>query len=161
MIRVVLFGTAVVLAVELFSLTVDRRSFLLLASGVAVALVLIGFLVWLAPAPESGDKEQVDLSPVESLQRWRVRTETMLSWSDGTRGEWDRHLRPILAREFQMATGHKQSKDRAAFHESGKVLFGPELWPWVDPMNVSYADRSAAGPGREALEVILERLEKL
>lgn len=161
MIRVVVFGVAVVLGVELFALAVDRRSSLLLTSGVALALVLMGLVLWLVRDEDTPATEEFDSAPAEALSRWRDRTEVMLSWSEGSRGDWDRHLRPILAREFQMATGHKQSKDRAAYEASGRVLFGPDLWLWVDPSNVSYAQRSRPGPGRAALETILERLEEL
>jgi hypothetical protein len=60
-----------------------------------------------------------------------------------------------------MATGQKQSKDRAAFQATGRMLFGAELWSWVDPQNVSRTGGDEPGPGREALDEILQRLEQV
>ena len=74
--------------------------------------------------------------PAESLRRWLSRTETLISWSESTRSDWDRHLRPMLARQFGIATGQKQNKDPEAFRATGRMLFGDELWAWVDPENV-------------------------
>ena len=73
----------------------------------------------------------------DALRRWLVTTETTIRWSDSTRADWDRHLRPMLARRYEMATGQRQSKDPAAFHASGQMLFGAELWEWVNPNNVT------------------------
>lgn len=154
-------GIAVVVAVELLVLAADRRSMLLLVTGIAVALVLLGFVLWLASTEDDAGQVESDSLAVEALRRWRSRTEIKLSWSEGSRGDWDRHLRPLLAREFSSSTGHRQTKDRAALVASGRVLFGPTLWQWVDPLNVSFADRDDPGPGRTALDEILERLEKL
>jgi hypothetical protein len=41
------------------------------------------------------------------------------------------------------------------------MLFGAELWAWVDPENVARAGSDAPGPGREALGEILQRLEQV
>jgi hypothetical protein len=41
------------------------------------------------------------------------------------------------------------------------MLFGAELWPWVDPENVSLDRRDEPGPGRAALDEILQRLERV
>ena len=94
---------------------------------------------------------------LESLRRWKAQTEELIRWSDGTRGDWDRHLRPKLARDFMAATNQKDADAVAA---SGRFLFGEELWPWVDPQNVLAARRNEPGPGRDALDQILQRLEK-
>ena len=64
----------------------------------------------------------------ESLRGWLSRTQTLIHRSESTRADWDRHLRPMLARRFAIATGQKQAKDRAAFDATGRTLFGPELW---------------------------------
>jgi hypothetical protein len=93
------------------------------------------------------------------LRRWLSRTETLISQSEATRRDWDRHLRPTLARQYEMATGQKRSKDRVAYNATGRMLFGAELWPWVDPENVARDGIEAPGPGREALDEILQRLE--
>jgi hypothetical protein len=92
---------------------------------------------------------------------WLSRTETMIHRSESTRADWDRHLRPMLARRFALATGQKQTKDPAAFDATGRTLFGSELWTWVNPNNVSRTGVSEPGPGRAMLEEILERLEQV
>lgn len=92
----------------------------------------------------------------EPLQRWRKRTDTLISWSEGSRADWDQHLRPLLAREFGKSTSHG---DDAA---TGRTVFGPTLWVWVDPSTVaSAADADAPGPGRAVLGAILDRLDAL
>ena len=56
----------------------------------------------------------------ESLRRWLSRTETLISRAESTRTDWDRHLRPMLARQFEMATGQRRIKDHAALHATGR-----------------------------------------
>jgi hypothetical protein len=41
------------------------------------------------------------------------------------------------------------------------MLFGAELWAWVDPQNVSRTSEDEPGPGRDALDEILRRLEQV
>jgi hypothetical protein len=67
----------------------------------------------------------------------------------------------MLARQFEMATGQKRIKDRAAYQATGQMLFGAELWTWVDPENVLRSGTEQPGPGREALDEILQRLERV
>jgi len=55
---------------------------------------------------------------------------------------------PMLARRFAIATGHKQSKDPAAFDATGRTLFGAEMWAWVNPTTSRQPVR--ANPGRAA-----------
>ena len=95
------------------------------------------------------------------MRRWLSRTETLISRAESTRRDWDRHLRPMLARQFEMATGQKRIKDRTAYQATGQMLFGAELWTWVDPENVSRTGGAEPGPGREALDEILQRLERV
>jgi hypothetical protein len=90
------------------------------------------------------------------LYRWKSQTESLVQWADATRGEWDRYLRPKLARDFLQAT---RQKEPAAVASAGRLLFGEDLWQWVDPQNVSAARRNDPAPGRAALDTILERLE--
>jgi hypothetical protein len=97
----------------------------------------------------------------ESLRSWLSRTQTLIHRSESTRADWDRHLRPMLARRFAIATGQKQAKDPAAFDATGRTLFGTELWAWVNPNNVAHTGVSEPGPGRATLEEILERLEQV
>jgi hypothetical protein len=67
----------------------------------------------------------------------------------------------MLARQFELATGQRQVRNQAAFHATGAMLFGEELWAWVDPQNVSRTGDSEPGPGRDALDEILRRLEQV
>jgi hypothetical protein len=97
----------------------------------------------------------------KSLRHWLSTTETTIRWSDSTRADWDRHLRPMLARRYEMTTGQRQSKDPMAYHASGQMLFGAELWEWVNPNNVTRTGDRQPGPGRAALEEILRRLEQV
>jgi hypothetical protein len=67
----------------------------------------------------------------------------------------------MLARQFELATGHRQAKNREAFQATGRMLFGAQLWQWVDPQNVSRTGGEEPGPGRAALDEILQRLERV
>ena len=102
-------------------------------------------------------EEPAQSAALESLQRWKSQTQELIRWADGTRGDWDRHLRPKLARDFLIATKQKES---LALASAGRLIFGDELWQWVDPQNVSAARRGEPGPGRGALDEILRRLEQ-
>jgi hypothetical protein len=114
------------------------------------------------------DRQDTGAAPssdaAELLQQWKSDTETLVRRADSTRLQWDRHLRPRLAREFAAATGHRQASDPAAFHATGRMLFGAQLWQWVDPDNVVSGMSGRAdepGPGRAVLGEILQRLERL
>ena len=43
---------------------------------------------------------------------------------------------------------------------TGRMMFGDELWQWVDPGNVSRTGRNEPAPGRAVLDEILQRLER-
>ena len=150
--KLVAAGIFIVVLVEVVAFAVLDRELVLVAVGVMVALVLLTLRLYLVREPgyEPGGAPSND--PAESLRRWLSRTD---------RRDWDRHLRPMLARQFEMATGQRQAKDRAAFHATGSMLFGAQLWAWVDPQNVSRTGGSEPGPGREALDEILRRLEQV
>ena len=154
-------GVFVVAAVEFVALVMLDRELFLVASGLVAAMVLLAFR-WLLVRevePDSGAGSANDSA--ESLRRWLSRTEMLISRSESTRRDWDRHLRPMLARQFELATGHRQVKDPVVFQATGRMLFGGELWQWVDPQNVSRTGGEEPGPGREALDEILQRLERV
>jgi hypothetical protein len=159
--KLVAAGVFVVALVEVVAIVVLDRQLVVAATGVMVALVLLSLRWWWVRETEL----QADASPAndaaESLRRWMSRTETLISRAEAGRRDWDRHLRPMLARQFEMATGQRQAKDRAAFEATGQMLFGAQLWAWVDPQNVSRTPGSEPGPGREALDEILQRLEQV
>ncbi|MBV8861280.1 MAG: hypothetical protein JO082_16290 [Mycobacterium sp.] len=158
--RVIVLGISVVLSAELAALSLHDRRFVLWAAGFAVLFALLnvrqilGHGVEAAPASSSNALEN-------SLRSWLSRTETLIHWSESTRSDWDRHLRPMLARRFAITTGQKQAKDPAAFEATGRMLFGAELWAWVDPNNVTQTGGHEPGPGRATLKEILERLEQV
>jgi hypothetical protein len=158
--KLIAVSLCLVVGAELLALMAHDRRFVLWMSGAAVALALLGVRRFLGHDLEpAAEPNPADLS--ESLRNWLTRTETMIRWSESTRSDWDRHLRPILARRFEMTTGHRQAKDPAAFHATGRMLFGAELWGWVDPNNVVRTGGHEPGPGKVALEEILQRLEQV
>ena len=154
-------GFCLVVAVEVLAIVVAHHRYVLMASGAAAAVVLLAGRRLLGRDTEPTPTERANAEQVESMQRWISRTETMIRWANSSRADWDRHLRPRLAREFFMATGQRQGKDPAALQATGRIVFGDELWQWVDPSNVAYGAADEPGPGRAALEEILGRLERV
>jgi hypothetical protein len=158
--RLIALGIFLIVAIELLALALHDRRFVLAASGVALALVLLNVRRFLGRGTEPpAEPDPDDLG--DSLRRWLSTTETTIRWSDSTRADWDRHLRPMLARRYEMATGQKQSKDPVSYNASGRMLFGAELWEWVNPNNVTRTGDQQPGPGRATLEEILRRLEQV
>jgi hypothetical protein len=137
----------------------DRRLVPWLAGGAAaVALLAVRWYVVREPPPAVEASRARD--PAETLRRWLARTETQVSWAEASRGDWDKHLRPMLARQFELSTGQRRSKNPEALRATAHMVFGDELWAWVDPDNVHSGDRDAPGPGRAVLGEILQRLER-
>lgn len=149
-------GFSAVLLAEIIGLMAGWR-WALPVGGVALGIFGLHLVGRLRRAGSDGPDEVVANDAMESLQRWKGQTEELIRWADGTRGEWDRHLRPKLARDFMLAT---KQKDPDAVAASGRFLFGEDLWQWIDPQNVSGPRRNDPGPGRDALDQILQRLEQ-
>ncbi len=158
--RLIALGISVVLAAELTALSLHDRRLVLWFAGAAVLFALINVRHVLGRDIEPPPTE-ISNALEETLRSWLSRTQTLIHRSEATRADWDRHLRPMLARRFAIATGQKQAKDPAAFDATGRTLFGSELWAWVHPNNVSRTGMSEPGPGRATLEEILERLEQV
>jgi len=117
------------------------------AAGAAVLFALINVRHFLG-RDSNRRRRRYRTRSRKSLRSWLSRTQTLIHRSESTRADWDRHLRPMLARRFAIATGQKQAKDPAAFDATGRTLFGPELWAWVNPNNVAHTGASEpAGPG--------------
>ncbi len=159
--RILALGICGVIAVEVMAFAVPDRRWVPVFSGAVAMLTLLGLLRGLAQRPASPRTTTDAEDRTESLRRWVGRTETLINRAGATRREWDRHLRPMLARQFEMATGQRQHGDRAAFVATGTMLFGPELWAWVDPDNIARGDGAEPGPGRDVLDDILQRLQRL
>ena len=126
--KLVAAGVFIVVLVELVAIAVLDRELVLVVVGVMVALVLLALRFYLVREPGLEPGGTVGNDPAESLRRWLSRTETLISRSESTRRDWDRHLRPMLARQFELATGQRRAKDHTAFHATGTMLFGAELW---------------------------------
>jgi hypothetical protein len=155
--RLVALGVFVILTAELAALSLHDRRFVLWAAGAAALFALVSarqLLGDVEPPPAAAPN-----ALEESLRSWLSRTETLIHRSESTRTDWDRHLRPMLARRFAITTGLNQAKDPAAFDATGQMLFGPQLWAWVDPNNVAQTGAREPGPGRATFAEILERLE--
>ncbi|KWX21988.1 hypothetical protein H7J87_30680 [Mycolicibacterium wolinskyi] len=161
--RTVVAGFLLVILVEAWSVALPDRSLVGWAAGAALAILLLAMRWSLRSDDEADDRWSSSDDAAELLAQWRAETETLIRRADSTRLQWDRHLRPRLAREFAAATGHRQAGDPAAFHATGRMLFGEQLWQWVDPNNVATSAGRAdePGPGRAVLGEILERLERL
>lgn len=157
--RLIALGIFLIVGIELLALILHDRRLVLAGSGLALALVLLNVRRMLA----TGTNLRLRRTPTiwEGLRRWLSNTETTIRWSESTRADWDRHLRPMLARRFEIATGHRQAKDPVAFAATGRMLFGDELWEWVNPNNVTHTGDRQPGPGRAALEEILQKLEQV
>ncbi|WP_327148689.1 hypothetical protein [Nocardia sp. NBC_01329] len=139
------------------------REFVLIAAGIPVAIALCCF-VWVLLRPEKREKELADdmeNGPAEMLRHWHARAVMLVDRADGSRADWDRHLRPLLAKEFQLSAGPRVSKNRRALESAGVHLFGAELWRWVDPADSELRDQNTPAPGRAALDEILSRLQRM
>ncbi|MDY6995319.1 MAG: hypothetical protein SW019_01910 [Actinomycetota bacterium] len=160
MIKVVVGGAILVLAVQAFAFTQLEREVVAAVSGAALAAALLTVRRRLGHRP-AGPADPAADEAAASLRRWRGRTETLISWAESSRSDWDRRLRPMLARQFELAGGHRKSKDPKIFQASGRMVFGDDLWQWVDPQNISRTGGREPGPGRTVLDDIMKRLEKL
>ncbi len=156
--RIVALDVSIILSAEVATLLLHDRRFVLWTAGVAALFALVNVRQALGHGVESPPVAAPNALE-ESLGSWLSRTETLIHRSESTRADWDRHLRPMLARRFAITTGQSQTKDPAAFDATGRMLFGPLLWAWVNPNNVAPTGAREPGPGRATLAEILERLE--
>ncbi|AWT54825.1 hypothetical protein [Mycolicibacterium smegmatis] len=159
--RFVVAGFALVVFVELAALAVPDRGMIGWATGAALAVLLVSVRLALRENPVHDARSTASEDAAELLARWQSETEILISRADSTRSQWDRHLRPRLAREFAAASGQRLVGDQSAFQATGRMLFGERLWQWVDPNNVASARDDGPGPGRAVLAEILQRLEQL
>jgi len=160
MTKLVLVGVSLVVAVQLFAITQLDRELVVGVTGAALGCVLI-VARWHLTHQAATDDDATTGDAGASLLRGLARTETLVSWSESSRSDWDRRLRPMLARQFELASGQRKAKDPRAFHATGRMLFGEQLWQWVDPENISRDGGQEPGPGRETLNDILQRLGRL
>lgn len=161
MTKLVVAGFFLVAVVQLLAVSQLERHLVIGVTGVVLAGVLFAVRWRLTHDAADTLTDAAGDDVGAALRRWLARTETLISWSESTRADWDRRLRPMLARQFELAAGHRKAKDPRAFDATGRMLFGEELWQWVDPENISRTGGQEPGPGREALNDILQRLERL
>jgi hypothetical protein len=136
----------------------DRRVVLWVGAAAAAAVLLTARWLLVREAKSAVDESRAR-DPAETLRRWRSKTEILIARADSNRSDWDKYLRPMLARQFELATGQRKGKDPRLFHATAIALFGERLWPWVDPDNVSRSGAEEPGPGRAVLDEALRRLE--
>ncbi|MGV9412697.1 hypothetical protein ACWDOP_22545 [Nocardia sp. NPDC003693] len=164
-IGIVVGALIVVAALEFVAYSGERDTLLPLA-GIPVAAAL-GLLLWTLfersrrAGPGDIEDNEIDNGPADMLRRWEARATMLAERSEGTRADWDRHLRPLLAKEFELTSGHRMAKNRRATEAAGLLQFGPELWRWVDPANSALRDQTSPAPGRPALDEILRRLQNM
>jgi hypothetical protein len=158
----VVVGFCLGLLAEFVAVCLPGRGDTLALTGAAVGLVLLGVRGYLGVPADPPEADPFPDDVGESLQLWASRTEALIHWSETTRSDWDRRVRPVLARQFEMATkaNQRRTTDPAAFQATGEMLFGADLWPWVDPDNVVRGGLPQRGPGRQTLEGILHCLEQ-
>ncbi len=167
MARSVAAGGVIVLILLVEAIGFDnQRALLPVLTGVPVLAGLALLLRSLAgragaPTNDDGADDDIENGPAEMLHRWHARAEMLAHRADGTRADWDRHLRPLLAKEFELSSGHRIAKDRRATEAAGVLQFGPELWRWVDPANSALREQKTRAPGRAALDEILRRLQDM
>ena len=122
--RLIALGVSIVLCAELAALSLHDRRLVLWLAGAAVLFALINVRQVLGrdiepPPPENPNALE------ETLRSWLSRTQTLIHRSEATRADWDRHLRPMLARRFAIATGQKTSKGPGSVRRHGPNAFRP------------------------------------
>lgn len=159
----VVLGFCLALSAEFVAVCLPDRSEARALTGVAVGLLLLSARNYMGVVADPPPSDAVPDDAGDSLQHWVSRTEALIGWSETTRSDWDQRVRPVLARQFEMATkaNQRRTTDPAEFQATGKMLFGADLWPWVDPDNVVRGVVSRRGPGRQTLERILQCLERV
>ena len=159
--QLVVSGVCLVAVVQVLAFTALDRHLVVGVTGAAVAAVVVAAR-WLLTHHAADSVEDAATGDTgASLRRWLTGTETLIAWSEASRADWDRRLRPMLARQFELAAGQRKAKDPKAFYATGRMLFGQQLWQWVDPDNISRVGGHEPGPGRDTLNDILQRLERL
>lgn len=151
-------GLLLVAAAEVLAIVLTDGPWVMPVAGLALAVFLLAARLTIVVQQRNPTTDGIADDPGEALRRWRSRTESTVQWADSTREDWDRHLRPRLAREFVLAT---RQRDPAALQATGRIVFGDDLWGWVDPNNIVRTRSREQGPGYATLEEILRRMENL
>ena len=146
--RSVVAGTGAVVFVEGLAVAAGLWPLVLWGGGLAALGAIVSLVVEalreLEPVPR-----QSTFDSGEGLEHWLAKTAALVAWADGTAADWDRHIRPIVGREFGLAIGGRPDRER------GEFVLG-SWWEWVDPFGHGTGQQ---GPGRQGLDEILRRLE--
>lgn len=161
MIKLVVAGIGVIVGIGALALSLPDRRLVPWIVGAVTAVALLTVRWLLARDVRTAVDDSHARDPGETLRRWLARTENLVQRSESSRSDWDKHLRPMLARQFELASGQRKAKDPRAFRATALMVFGPELWAWVDPDNVDRSGGLEPGPGRVVLNDVLERLERI
>jgi hypothetical protein len=159
--KLTIVAVVAVLGCQVLALGHPDRRVVLWIGALAAAAVLLVVRWFLVRDVRLAIDDSRARDPAESLRRWRSKTEILIARADSTRSDWDKYLRPMLARQFELATGRRRGKDPRVFHATALALFGERLWPWVDPDNVSRTGADEPGPGHAVLDEVLRRLESI
>jgi hypothetical protein len=160
-IKLVVAGIGVIVGTGALALSLPDRRLIPWIVGAVTAVALLTVRWLLARDVRTAVDDSHARDPGETLRRWLARTENLVQRSESSRSDWDKHLRPMLARQFELASGQRKAKDPRAFRVTALMVFGPELWAWVDPDNVDRSGGLEPGPGRVVLNDVLERLERI
>ncbi|PRC61352.1 hypothetical protein C6A85_09785, partial [Mycobacterium sp. ITM-2017-0098] len=76
------------------------------------------------------DRDDSDHAISVSVRDSQRRSDAAAGSSTTSSPSADRRLRPMLARQFELAAGQRKAKDARAFESTGRMLFGDELWQW-------------------------------
>ncbi|MBF6321350.1 hypothetical protein [Nocardia cyriacigeorgica] len=128
----------------------------------STAALLAALAVLTLHVGENGRNRAAAAEPDSSspyLVRWQARAAMLVDHADGSAADWDRRIRPYLAREFHLCLGHRATMTADERAELGRAHFGPQLWHWIDPGQAARSGDQA--PGRETFTAIVERLGRL
>ncbi|CAM3620571.1 hypothetical protein [Smaragdicoccus niigatensis] len=145
--RTLAWGIGGVIVAEIVAIGAALWPLVLFGGGLAALGAIIALVVDTMREPEVVARRRT-FDNNEGLEHWLAKTQVLVAWADGTAADWDRHIRPIIGREFQLAVGGRPDRKR------GEFVFGPS-WMWVDPLGHG----TGQAPGREGLDKILQRLE--
>jgi hypothetical protein len=122
---------------------------------VVAAVAIIAWRAAIAAGNRWSTVDNADPPPADSSVD---RAKATIGWAEGTRADWDRHVRPVLARELTEVLRARRVPGETPI---GQRVLGAELWPLVDPSHPFTADLARPGPGRDGLARILDQLERL
>ncbi|MGH3863863.1 hypothetical protein [Actinokineospora sp.] len=126
------------------------------APALSVVTVISLTMARLGMRPAGPPRSTVDNTVDDVRDSSLDRATATFAWVDGSRADWDRHVRPLFAGHLEAVLG-----SAATGRATGELLFGADLWGLVDPSQPFTEHLDRPGPGRRAVGEILNRLEQL